>query len=447
MDLIFLNGSNKGSRCQLTPPGISIGSESDNDLQLTDGEVSQYHAMISFDGKDWYIEDLGSSTGTFIGSQKITQKQKLSPGDLIGVGNQKFKFGQAQKVSVASDGSSAQSDQPDLASEIRKSKYSIFGGGQKNAARDQGGKKKSRLGNLIFTLIIITIPIAGIFSFMVWSDQKKLEAEKSKKVPMKHPFFLYYEKIITKPDNVFRFEVKIEGNKVIFTVDDLKYGRHFIKEEVLENDKIEKLKEEIGKTEFHKLTNDDSNAPIGPVETYRRIDLALNGNFNSIIVNTTYGKTSFERVERAISDLAQFYSVQTGLLTAEEMRDLAKEYFVQAEELFRNYQASPKNIRLAINKYKAALSYYEQFEPKPKEWNICRKQLEKAQELYKKIYADLVFNIQKYNKMNRPDLASQECGKMLELLDPGSDTHQKFREYKIEFDKKSNILKKKKRKK
>ena len=447
MDLIYLNGKNQGSRCQLTPPGISIGSEADNDLQLTDDGVSQYHAMISFDGNDWYIEDLGSSTGTFIGSCQVLQKQKLSPGDLIGVGNQKFKFGTAPKpVQIIPE--SPEEPQADLASEIRKSKYSIFGGSQKNSNKNpESGKKKSKLGNLIFTLVVITLPLVIISGYMMLEKQKEIDAKKVKPKPVNHPFFLYYEKIITKPDNVFRFEVKISGEKVIFTVDDLKYGRHFIKEEVLDGDKIEKLKADIKKTEFQKLQNDNTNTPIGPVETYRRIDLALDGAFNSVVVNTVYGKTSFERVERAVSDLAQFYSVQTGLLTAEEMRDLAKQSFVQAEELYKNYQASPKNIRLSINKYKAALSYYEQFEPKPREWNICRKQLEKAQELYKKLYADLVFNIQKYNKMNRPDLASQECGKMLELLDPGSDNHQKFREYKIIFDKNSNILKKKKRKK
>ena len=55
------------------------------------------------------------------------------------------------------------------------------------------------------------------------------------------------------------------------------------------------------------------------------------------------------------------------------------------------------------------------------------------------------FNIQKYNKENRPDLASQACSKMLELVEPGSDEYQKFRMYKIEFDKKSNALKKRKK--
>ena len=50
---------------------------------------------------------------------------------------------------------------------------------------------------------------------------------------------------------------------------------------------------------------------------------------------------------------------------------------------------------------------------------------------------------QKYYKMNRPGEASQECGRMLELLDPESKDYQKYRNYKIEFDKKAKKMKKK----
>ena len=445
MDLIYLSGKNQGSRCQLTPPGISIGSEADNDLQLTEEGVSQYHAMISFDGNDWYIEDLGSETGTFIGACQVTQKQKLSPGNLISVGNQKFKFGVPSRdpVPVAEETTQPQSD---LASEIRKSKYSIFAGGQKNGNKGQdGGKKKSKLGNVIFTLIVVTLPLVIICGYMTVLKKKELDSKKEKSKPLQHPLFLYYEKIVTKADNVYRFEVKIEGKKAYFTIDDLKYGRHFVDEQALDDARIEKLKEELKKNEFHKLKNEKNNVEIGSVGQYRRIDLALDGEFNSIIEHGEYGKKSFERVEQAVCSLAEFYNIY--LMTAEEMRTRAKEHFINAEELHKNYLASPKNIREAIDKYKAAQRIYVQFEPKPKEWSIGQKKLEEAQALYKTIHDNLLFNIQKYNKENRPDLASQACSKMLELVAPGSDDYQKYRDYKIEFDRKINAQKKKKRKK
>lgn len=457
MDLFFLNGEKKGQPYALTPPGISIGREVDNDLQLGTGGVSRYHAMISFDGKDWYIEDLGSTNGTLLNKTVLSQKVKLNPGDEIGIGDQLFSFGRipepkaaeavkknAAKTSVVDNSFLKDEPKQDLASEIRKSKYSIFSGNPKANNDGQTKSKKSRLGNLIFTLVVITLPLVCIFAYMTMEAHNQQKAKQNRIVPKKMPFFLYYEKQITSPDNVFRFEAKIEEDMAIFTVDDLKYGRHFVvKKGNLKPEEINDLKDSIRKTEFMKLINNTVNTPSGPEDQLRRLTIAVDGAFNSVTVHNTYATTSFEDIETAISDLARRYNMQTGVLTAEEMRTEAKEFFDRAQEFLANYQAAPKNIREAIIYYKNAKNYYEQFEPKPREWNICRKQLEKAENIYKNLYKDLQFNIQKYYKLNRPKEASLECSKMLELVDPDSKDYQRYRNYKIEFDRRLKVMKKK----
>ena len=454
MDLYYLNGEKRGERCPLTPPGISVGREVDNDLQLLINGVSRYHAMISFDGTSWFIEDLGSTNGTYVQKNKISGKVKLEPGDEIKVGDQMFQFGdapvrvvpavqQAAAETSKVDNSFLKEESADLASQIRKSRYSIFSGNQ-NADKGQPKQKKSRLGNLIFTLLVITLPLVCIFGYMVIEENNKLKEKQSRVAPQKMPFFLHYEKRITSPDNVFRFEAKFEENVAIFTVDDLKYGRHFVfKKGDISPAELERLKESIRKTEFMKIENKEVNSPTGPEDKYRRLIIALDGAFNNVAVHNTYATTSFEDIETAISDLARLYNMRTGTLTAEEMRMEAKEFFERAQDLFANYQAAPKNIRESIVYYKNAKSYYEQFEPKPREWDICRKQLEKAEKIYKAMYKDLHFNIQKYNKLARPKEASQECSKMLELVDPDSKDYQKYRNYKIEFDRRLKLKKKK----
>ena len=454
MDLYYLNGEKRGERCPLTPPGISVGREVDNDLQLLINGVSRYHAMISFDGTSWFIEDLGSTNGTYVQKNKIAGKVKLEPGDEIKVGDQMFQFGdapvrvapavqQAAAETSKVDNSFLKEESADLASQIRKSRYSIFSGNQ-NTDNGQPKPKKSRLGNLIFTLLVITLPLVCIFGYMVIEENNKLKEKQSRVAPQKMPFFLHYEKRITSPDNVFRFEAEFEENVAIFTVDDLKYGRHFVfKKGDISPAELERLKESIRKTEFMKIENKEVNSPTGPEDKYRRLIIALDGAFNNVAVHNTYATTSFEDIETAISDLARLYNMRTGTLTAEEMRMEAKEFFERAQDLFANYQAAPKNIRESIVYYKNAKSYYEQFEPKPREWDICRKQLEKAEKIYKAMYKDLHFNIQKYNKLARPKEASQECSKMLELVDPDSKDYQKYRNYKIEFDRRLKLKKKK----
>ena len=71
MKLFFLNGPRKGENIELAPPGISIGREEDNDVQLLVAGVSRYHAKITFNGSDWRIQDLGSTNGTKVNGKPI----------------------------------------------------------------------------------------------------------------------------------------------------------------------------------------------------------------------------------------------------------------------------------------------------------------------------------------------------------------------------------------
>ena len=445
MDLIYLNGEKAGTKFPLTPPGVSIGREVDNDIQLLINGVSRYHAMLSFNGNEWYLEDLGSTNGTRVDQQKITGKVVLKQGNVISVGDQKFQFGEetpeAKQKTQTAAADITQVDIKletiqDFASQLRKSKNSIFGASQKFSDTENKGGKKKILGNIIFTLLVITLPLVCIFGYMVMMDQKNV---KQKQVPVtvsKVPFLFFYEKTVVTPDNVFRFEAKVEEDTAVFVVDDLKYGRHnVVKQGNLKVSQIDNLKDAIRNTNFMKLSNEPANAPAGPKDESRVIMISIDSKFNKVEVRNTYAQTSFETVERAIADFAEEFDVRVNSLTEEEMRAEAESAFRRAEELLANYQAAPENIRNAILRYGNAMKYYEQFEPKPREWDICRKQLEKANKIYKNIYEGLVFNIQRYNKLRQFDKASGECQKMLELVDPDSPDFRKYKAYKVAFDK------------
>lgn len=444
MDLIFLNGEKKGTKHPMTPPGISIGREVDNDIQLLINGVSRYHAMVSSDGENWFIEDLGSTNGTKVNQQKITEKTQLTPGCEIAIGAQKFQFGEKiaapeKKKTIAADATQVDTKLDtmlDLTSQLKKSKHSIFGSAPKNQEEPQSGGQKKILGNIIFTLIVITLPLICIFGYMLIMEQKDVQKKQTHVVNVEIPFFLHYEKIVTSSDNVFRFEVKVEDDTAVFVVDDLKYGRHnVVKQGDLKKSQIENLKDAIRNTGFMELSNESTNTPVGPKEERRIITLSIDSKFNKVEVRNTFAQTSFETVERAISDFAEEFDIRINSLTEEEMRQEAESAFRRAEELLANYLAAPENIRNAILRYKNAKKYYEQFEPKPREWDICRKQLEKAEKIYQAQYSGLVFNIQKYNKLRQFDKASKECQKMLDLVEPDSPEYRKYKAFKVAFDK------------
>jgi pSer/pThr/pTyr-binding forkhead associated (FHA) protein len=69
----------------LDKPQITIGRKMDNDVVIDNLAVSGHHARVVEENGTYFIEDTGSTNGTFVNEAKI-QKQRLQPGDQIRVG-------------------------------------------------------------------------------------------------------------------------------------------------------------------------------------------------------------------------------------------------------------------------------------------------------------------------------------------------------------------------
>jgi pSer/pThr/pTyr-binding forkhead associated (FHA) protein len=86
MPKIFLKFNEKVLKeITLDQPQLTIGRKSDNDEVIDNPAVSGHHARIVQEKGDFFIEDLGSTNGTFVNDVKI-QKHKLTNADRIGIG-------------------------------------------------------------------------------------------------------------------------------------------------------------------------------------------------------------------------------------------------------------------------------------------------------------------------------------------------------------------------
>jgi pSer/pThr/pTyr-binding forkhead associated (FHA) protein len=65
---------------------IQIGRAEACHLRLPDSYVSQFHAKVFARDGGWFVEDLGSTNGTFLNEQKVAEPQSLSAGDHLRVG-------------------------------------------------------------------------------------------------------------------------------------------------------------------------------------------------------------------------------------------------------------------------------------------------------------------------------------------------------------------------
>jgi hypothetical protein len=55
-------------------------------IRLDDDYVSTRHARIAASGDQWFVEDLGSTNGTYIGTVRITQPTTITLGTQIRIG-------------------------------------------------------------------------------------------------------------------------------------------------------------------------------------------------------------------------------------------------------------------------------------------------------------------------------------------------------------------------
>jgi hypothetical protein len=85
--VLVTEGGLAGTRITLSEQQpIMIGRANDSTLVLTDDYASTRHArLVSRDG-DWYVEDLGSTNGTYLDRTKVSIPTLIPPGVPIRIG-------------------------------------------------------------------------------------------------------------------------------------------------------------------------------------------------------------------------------------------------------------------------------------------------------------------------------------------------------------------------
>ncbi len=84
--VLVVSGSNAGERAELDQAPILIGRGSDAAIRLDDDYVSTRHARIAASGDQWFVEDLGSTNGTYVGTVRITQPTTITLGTEVRIG-------------------------------------------------------------------------------------------------------------------------------------------------------------------------------------------------------------------------------------------------------------------------------------------------------------------------------------------------------------------------
>jgi len=77
----------------LEAAAISIGRAANNEIVIDEDEyASTRHARVEPRRDGVYVEDVGSTNGTYVNGVRLTREQRLVPGDLIRIGETDLRF-------------------------------------------------------------------------------------------------------------------------------------------------------------------------------------------------------------------------------------------------------------------------------------------------------------------------------------------------------------------
>ncbi|MEZ4255794.1 MAG: GGDEF domain-containing protein [Polyangiales bacterium] len=84
--LVVLSGPNPGRVITAEEEELVIGRGPTASARIEDTGLSRMHARVFRRGEHWYVEDLGSTNGTWIGGNAVNTPQVVSDGDRLLVG-------------------------------------------------------------------------------------------------------------------------------------------------------------------------------------------------------------------------------------------------------------------------------------------------------------------------------------------------------------------------
>ncbi|MGD0676578.1 MAG: DUF4388 domain-containing protein [Polyangiaceae bacterium] len=123
--LRFISGKYQGGEFPIAADRqVLIGRSSDLDMVLVEDMVSRKHARIAMQGDQIWIEDLGSTNGTFVNGEKI-KRARLKEGDRVLIGTSILKVIASD---AARDGLDAKRDLENVAQARRTSQQRTMSG-------------------------------------------------------------------------------------------------------------------------------------------------------------------------------------------------------------------------------------------------------------------------------------------------------------------------------
>jgi hypothetical protein len=493
MKIFFIDGRKKGEDISISPPGVSIGRELDNDIILQEEGSSRYHAKIEGDGAEWKLKDLGTTNGTKLNGSKIPTEISVSlkEGDTIAIGKQTMVFSSTKPaaspqqnsapsvVNISAPSPIAETIQavdpvPEKHSEQSASAFSDFFGkndqeAQKadkpdsfdhsddffsntsaNMEKQESGKEKKHHAGILFYVSVIATAVILVSAFIAFESSKKTDGPKTTKMNKKTigaPLLIRYEKQVTTTSpthNIFRYVMEIKNGKVTITRDDLRANLKDKLSRSVSKDDLDDLEATLRETDFM-ITEQPQRGTARPTEARdQRLSIAYGKEMNSISIVNTSLPLSFVEAVSALEEFSRdVLNIPPVSLTPEEMKKEGLDAYRKGKQLFDNYQAKSENLNESIKRFKIAIENLKSFSPTLKECENAYDLRNKAQRMLNSLVKKHRANAKRHLRLKEFREAKDNFLSIMEATDQNSKEYKTAKKYIIQLEK--NIKRQRKR--
>ncbi|HEX4683698.1 MAG TPA: FHA domain-containing protein [Gemmatimonadaceae bacterium] len=148
-------GPSKGTEYEIHVPLAHVGRGAHNDIVIADDSVSETHAKIQRREDGWFLVDVGSTNGTYVGGQRIVSERRLDGEPDVRFGGVKMTFHPKDERTVANKGTRA------IAS-VDRSRLATVPAPQQTASVAEP-EPRTKLPGWVWGVVVLAIAAAAAF--------------------------------------------------------------------------------------------------------------------------------------------------------------------------------------------------------------------------------------------------------------------------------------------
>jgi Inner membrane component of T3SS, cytoplasmic domain len=421
MKLRIQQGRRRGREYSVGRTPVTIGRAAQCDIVIPDDQlVSSEHADVHVDSNgQLLLRDLESVNGTEVNGQSV-QEAVLKPGDEIAIGSTVFEVIEE----AASPGPAATPERgfstdvvPVPPEETRVAEKTVdrreeagevpaeltFGKKPARTAPKPASPMSKRLLSLGLTAAIVLVVIGGLIFVLSQIGVLNLSRGIAQGITLTGDFHrvdIFYEKVQASTQNIFRFALRISGDRVTLNVDDLKQHRHIQREKKIGETLLADLVRQMERGGFDNLERPKYGGLPADQQEMAVIELTRGTRVKRVEIENTIAPDAYVNAQKVLEDFAQNELGMAAInRSREELIKEADEAFLRANQLFEQRDVDFPNLYNAIKAYQLVQVDLEAIEPKPANFTVAVKNEDTAKKMLEERINNLRFNAEQAMKL------------------------------------------------